>query len=119
MNENFRNDWPPGGTSLCPRIPMAIAVLGMIPGAAYLALFLCGIMGLVDWVGLLAGEFTSWLGAGALGGLGLSIAAAASSQNRGRSQRWLNVCLMAAVALLLFSVPLIILQVVSFLEGID
>jgi hypothetical protein len=114
INHEFDlSPWP----DLC--IPLSAAVVGLIPGLGYLALFLCGVLGVVDWVGLLADHFPAWVAPLVIGGLIFSTIVGATSGSEGRCRPGLRACRVVAILLLAVDVPIIVVQLITFFACID
>ncbi len=100
-------------------ISLGAAVAGLIPGFSYLALFFCGVFGLVDWVGLLADRLTVWFAPISISGLMFTMMVGASSGSTGRYQSGIRACVVVSVLLVVLDVPLMLIQLVSLFEYFD
>jgi hypothetical protein len=98
---------------------LGAAIVGLIPGTAYLALFFCGVFEAVDWVGLLADRLTAWFAPIAIGGLTLSILAGLSSGAARTGQSEFRACAFLAVLLMVVDVSLMFVQLVCLFVYYD
>lgn len=101
------------------RIWFSAAAVGLIPGLGYFGLFACAVFGVVDWVGLLGGRYTTWLGPLSIGGLVFSILFGLTSGAAGRCPVGLRACAAVAVVFMVLDVSLMLIQMVSFFEAVD
>lgn len=107
------------GSSPYYRIALGAAIVGLVPGFGYLALFLFGLLGVVDWVWLVSARLTAWFAPIAIGGLILSIIVGISSEGTSHRPSGLRGCVLFAMLLLVVDVPLMFVQLVSLFEYYD
>ena len=101
------------------RIALGAAIVGLIPGFGYLTLFLCGLIGIIDWVWLLSDRLTVWFVPMAIGGLILSIIVGLSSGSMSHRPPGLRTCAWLAVLLMAVDLPLVLVQLVSLFAYYD
>jgi hypothetical protein len=101
------------------RFTLGVAVVGLIPGFGYLAIFLCGILGALDSVRLVAERLPTWFAPMAIAGLIFSAIVGLSSGTTCHPRSGLRACAWLAVLLMAVDVPLMLVQLVSFFAYYD
>jgi hypothetical protein len=101
------------------RFALGLAVVGLIPGFGYLAIFVCGILGALDSVRLAAERLPAWFAPMAIAGLIFSAMVGLSSGTNGDRRFGLRACAWLAVLLMVVDVPLMLVQLASLFAYYD